>query len=167
MTNSSSFQSLLDWIDLVSGLVTVSGIVFIAIQVRRDNNREIKEMRPYVHISLQRNKINKDELELHVVNLGRTPAYSLEIDFSEIHPWCFVQPQSHHFLHANGGIQRLLPNEYLTYYIGKVRDLSNLKDNATLVTVTYEMNSPKKLFSEKQPYCITGNNYLRSRAKAQ
>ena len=77
MTNAIAFRSVLDWVNLVSGLFSVAGILVIAIQLKNVLERDVTEMRPFVQVWLQKSTLNLDALEIPVVNARRRSTFNV------------------------------------------------------------------------------------------
>ena len=113
--------------NVVTGLATLGGLIFVWRQVRQaqksleqlEKNR-IAELRPYVSTVLRSTTVRGEPaVTLEITNHGRTPALNVKISFLEGDVFHYVSNPNFPFL-ADDGISVLAPSETRTYFLGRL-----------------------------------------------
>jgi hypothetical protein len=153
-----------DALSVASSLATILGFAIVAFQQIRSRKLIEQQTRPYVYLECR--KVTKDSkamVALQITNVGKTPAYDVNI---------VAEPEQ--ALHALSGSSKLpfvnpnaaldvLPGQRLTYLIGsaaKTSDFPLAKGIEVTVAVQYGGRKAGKRYSEKAVLTLSTSSFL-------
>jgi hypothetical protein len=165
MTIFNLIEGFFQLVGFVANICTILGIAFIIYQVKKTRDIQIAEMRPYVYLTLHKklNKKKEYEVDLHLTNVGRTPAIDVVLSLEN----------GKHYLLRDSGKQlpfldkteqklNLMPGETRVYFVGRFANLEHLETEELEIAISYKSASDDLKFDGTLSYAIEPESFRRS-----
>ncbi|MEY4321242.1 MAG: hypothetical protein RLZZ471_1183 [Actinomycetota bacterium] len=155
-----------DWLSNAASVVTILGFIALIVQQVRQSRASEDEIRAYLHVDIRKVKSTKgiDMVELILYNSGRVPAEKVRLEVDESIVWFSLNGSRPPEIAKSDSSLRVLPGEELSFLLGPLKNLSQLRDSSVQANLIYTSIPRKKdEVRELQSLSLLEKRYLVSR----